>query len=129
LGTGEPIIMEINSIMKGNAAIIQFTGSLDINNQDSFFEYFLSAMNHAKKTIALNFENVDYLDSSGIGMLVKCVGECKRRKLEFIIFGINEKIKQFFKIAKLTNFFPLLSTEEFKKKYLTIELDELDELI
>jgi anti-anti-sigma factor len=109
--------MDMQTVNKGDITIIQISGDLDINSHLDFYDYFIPQLKKSVKIIGINFEKVDTIDSSGIGILVRCEGEVKKSDKEMILFGMNDKILKNFKLVRLTNFFNIKTQNEFQKNY------------
>ncbi len=107
--------MNTQSVEKENIIIIGITGSLDINSHTDFYDDFISQLNKPVKKICINFEEVDFIDSSGISILVKCLSEAKNRAKEMILFGIKQEIMNNLEIIRLDNFFNIKTREEIQK--------------
>jgi anti-sigma B factor antagonist len=56
-----------------------------------------------------DFTEVDYIDSSGIGLLVNFQKRLLEKQGSIVLFGCNEKIQDFFHVSKLDNFITILS--------------------
>ncbi len=109
--------MEVNTIQKENYIVLQLKGSLDIytsldlkNDVDGL---------KLKKDIAVIFDlnNVDYVDSSGIGTLIKIVNQVQEAGGQFYITGLKPMIEKIFKVAGLMTYFTILSAEEANSQF------------
>jgi anti-sigma B factor antagonist len=70
--------------------------------------------------IIFNLKDLDYLDSSGLGLFINIKYNLKSN-LQFRICNIKNNLKELFEFAKLNDFFIIDKTEEdsieyFKKK-------------
>lgn len=54
------------------------------------------------KRIVLDLTNVNYMDSSGIGMLVKLWFSTKRADCAFAVVNLNDRIKDMLRISNLS---------------------------
>ena len=109
--------MELSFAIQGNTGIVSISGYLDVQSQGKFEEYFSQQIKQAPKTIAINLQQLQYIDSSGIGSLVRCMTEAKNQQKELVLFGANGEIMEIFNVAKLAKFFNILSAKEFDTKY------------
>lgn len=113
--------MEIDLKKVGNAIIINISGSLDIYTSLDF-KNFLEANVKAdieNQQVIINLEKLNYIDSSGIGMLIKQLNYVHELKGEFSIANLKPAIEKVFKVAGLTSYFQTIGEEEYRLKYLS----------
>lgn len=67
--------------------------------------------------IAVNLENVEAIDSSGISFLVKIAKSTSNRDIELILYGMNESLQRLFYAGGLDSFFKIFTKAEFHKIY------------
>ncbi|EPG73069.1 STAS domain protein [Leptospira fainei serovar Hurstbridge str. BUT 6] len=60
---------------------------------------------------------MNYIDSSGIGMLIKQLNYVQELNGKFFIANMKPAIEKVFKVAGLTSYFQTLSELEFTAKY------------
>jgi anti-sigma B factor antagonist len=85
----------------------------DVRDYESEFEHAARGARY----VALNLSGLDYIDSSGIGSLIKTMNITKNANAEFILFDVNPTILHIFKIAYLDKFFIILSKQDLVSKY------------
>ncbi|MDH5719213.1 MAG: STAS domain-containing protein [Spirochaetia bacterium] len=123
-------MMEITHNLRKEAIEIIPEGMFNFNETDNFDAYINdTAINAKQSVIAINLEKVEYIDSTGLGSLIKALNEAKKKGKEFLIFGATIKIQNIFKIARLEKFFSFISPVEFKTKYPSDEDSEIDSFI
>lgn len=108
--------MEIKFNQKNEDIIISLAGSLDIYTATEFKNFVESKTKNAKKVI-INMEDLNYIDSSGIGILIRTMKYIKELDIPFIVAQIPEQVNKIFKVAGLLNYFQIMETEDYKKKY------------
>jgi len=67
--------------------------------------------------VILDLALVTYMDSSGIGTLIKLLNELNEKNAALFLSGLVPTIEKIFKVAGLNNFFHILTPEERKDKY------------
>ena len=67
--------------------------------------------------IAVNLENVEAIDSSGLSFLVKIAKSARSDNIELILYGMNESLLRLFNVAGLDSFFTICTKSEFQKYY------------
>jgi anti-sigma B factor antagonist len=71
------------------------------------------AYDHAKtaKVIILNFSGLEYMNSSGIGLLVTLLIRAQRQGQKLMAFGLTEHYREIFELTRLNEAIRLFATE------------------
>lgn len=109
--------MELRIGKLGDVKVIEIQGKFDIESTEEFETLFQKQMESNPSTIAIDMNKLEYIDSSGIGTLIKSLNTIKNNKGNLILVGLNNMILNVFKLAKLDMFFQIMTNEEFKKKF------------
>lgn len=109
--------MELRVSKLGEVRIIEIQGKFDIESTEEFETLFQKQMETNPSIIAIDMNKLEYIDSSGIGTLIKSLNTIKNNKGSLILVGLNHMILNVFKLAKLDMFFQIMSNEDFKKKF------------
>jgi anti-sigma B factor antagonist len=94
------------------------TSVFDIDGEVTGYaeEVLMDAYNRASmqgaKNITLNFTDLDYMNSSGIGLLVTLLVRIQRQKQKLLAFGLSEHYKQIFELTRLNEAIGIYETEE-----------------
>jgi anti-sigma B factor antagonist len=118
--------MELKLSQAGNVKIISLSGKYDIESTEEFERIFNSQIDGKSLTIAVDMSNLQYIDSSGIGSLIKCLNNLKSKNGKLLLVDLKPMILNVFKLAKLDLFFEILTKMEFQTRYL--DDDDLDDL-
>ncbi|MCB1190146.1 MAG: STAS domain-containing protein [Leptospiraceae bacterium] len=121
--------MEMNLSNLGNVKIIGLTGKFDIESTEEFEENFQRELKSKPPAIAIDMTKLDYIDSSGIGALIKSLNSIKNNKGVLILFGLKSMILNIFKLAKLDLFFQIMTTDAFHAKYGQKDDSDIDDLL
>ncbi len=122
--------MELKTKVRKGAIEFLPKGKLDINQAEKFeenFNGFLKDINDA--TIGVNLAKIEYIDSSGLGVLIKILNSSKNDGKSMLLFGASPKIQNIFQLARLEKFFTFVSPVEFNSKYPDAEDEALDSFI
>lgn len=111
--------MEIDLKKVENATIINMAGSLDIYTSLDFKNFIEENIKGDSDNlhVIVNLEKLNYIDSSGIGMLIKQLNYIHELKGKFSIANMKPAIEKVFKVAGLTSYFETIGEEEFRSKY------------
>lgn len=107
--------MDIKLRKVGNVSIIDLTGSLDIYTSTDFKSFIEKNINSENNNVVINIEKLSYIDSSGIGMLIKELNYVQTLNGEFKIANMKSQIEKVFKVAGLTTYFQIIDEDEYKK--------------
>ena len=109
--------MEIGLKRNGNTFFIELAGSLDIYTSLDFKNFIESNIGEEKPHVIINLEKLNYIDSSGIGMLIKQLNYVQELKGKYSIANLKPAIEKVFKVAGLTTYLHIISEDEFKNHY------------
>ncbi|HRG47230.1 MAG: STAS domain-containing protein [Leptospiraceae bacterium] len=110
--------MEITKRKSGETIVIELSGSLDIYTATDFKTYLQANVNTDHSKVVVNMEKLNYIDSSGIGMLIKSLNYMKELDGQLQLANLKESLQKIFKVAGLTAYFQFITEKEFKEKYL-----------
>ena len=65
--------------------------------------------------IGINCENLDSIDSSGLGALISISRHSAKEKIELYICELNSKVSSLFDMSNLDSYFAIMSINEFRK--------------
>ena len=80
--------------------------------EEVLMDAYTRASMHGAKNIALNFTDLDYMNSSGIGLLVTLLVRIQRQKQKLLAFGLSEHYKQIFELTRLNEAIGIYETEQ-----------------
>jgi anti-sigma B factor antagonist len=63
------------------------------------------------KSIILNFSGLEYMNSSGIGLLVTLLIRAQRQGQKLLAFGLTEHYREIFELTRLNEAIGLFATE------------------
>lgn len=87
---------------KPNAAIIDIKGEINAFAESALMDAYTEATNNGALTILLNFSGLDYMNSSGIGLLVTLLIRVQRQKQALVAYGLSEHYQQIFELTRLS---------------------------
>src|SRR5205807_10574740 len=70
--------------------------------EDVLMEAYSEASLPTTRSIILNFNGLEYMDSSGIGLLVTLLIRVNRQKQRMLAFGLSDHYKHIFELTRLT---------------------------
>jgi len=105
--------------IKNNIAFINIEGELIEKNQATNLLVAVEELNTKGITkLALNLENLKYMNSSGLNTLIQLLTKARVGGGEAVLFNLNKKINELILITKLNTLFKIVSTKEEAVKLL-----------
>ena len=92
---------------KDGCLVFHFTGQLDAYSEKQFMEYVGDVLKANKLPSVLDLSKIDFLDSSGLGVLVQLAKQCTDAKRSFVLVG-NSRVTQTIKLVRLEEFLHLV---------------------
>ena len=97
----------------GDTAVIELTGRVIMGEVvEEFRGLWTQAMEAGAKNILVNVAQVTFLDSSGIGMMIRCHSAVTQRGGKLRLVGANSTVRQAFKVTRLDNVFEFHDSEQ-----------------
>lgn len=92
-------------------AIIDLCGELNGFVNNVLVTAYTEAANRDPERLFLNFERVNYINSTGIGFILDLVGRAQRSHQTLIGYGLSAFYLQLFQIVGLTEFIEIVPDE------------------
>ena len=102
--------MELKIRKNGDSYIIDVNGEMDLYNSYKLKELVMKMLEEKVERFIINLENVDYIDSSGIGALIYICSTIKKMSLKLVITNIHGSVKKVIELTKLMGYFPITQT-------------------
>lgn len=96
----------------GSAAVIDISGELNGYGEDALMDAYTAASNGSSRAIILNFSDLDYMNSSGIGLLVTMLIRVQRQKQQLLAYGLSDHYQQIFELTRLNEAIAIYDSEE-----------------
>lgn len=103
----------MNSVIQ----IIEPKGILDGTKTADFQRQIEQSVESGVHTILIDFTNVTFMDSSGLGALVKAFKTLQAADVQLFLCSINEQIRMLFELTTMDKFFTVLSDREEFNQY------------
>lgn len=101
---------------------IEVEEDLKMENAREFYEDVRSKINTSTENIVIGFSDVRFVDSSGVGILIKLSEEMKSRNVHMIITGLNKSLTSVFKLSGLLSVLEVLEASDLKNRFPEIEI-------
>ncbi len=97
--------------------ILQLRADLIMENAREFYEEFLESIDGHGADVLLDFSKTRFIDSSGIGILLKCTESANSLECNLLIHGLNRQMTAVFKLAGLLKIFELVEEDVARERY------------
>lgn len=84
-----------------SVAVIDIHGEVTGAAETPLMNAYDEASKNGARTIILNFSNLEYMNSSGIGLLVTLLIRVNRQKQRMFSFGLSDHYQQIFQLTRL----------------------------
>jgi anti-sigma B factor antagonist len=105
------VVMNVRKI-SNTVSIIDITGDVSAFAEDILMEAYAEASLPTTKSIILNFNGLEYMNSSGIGLLVTLLIRANRQKQRMLAYGLSDHYKHIFELTRLNEAIGIYDTEE-----------------
>jgi len=83
------------------ASVIDIGGEVNAQAEDALAAAYAEASQNGVKAIVLNFSGLEYMNSSGIGLLVTLLIRAQRNRQRLLACGLNDHYQQIFALTRL----------------------------
>ena len=87
--------------LSSRASVIDLKGDVTAAAEKALADAYTRASGKFTRTIVLNFSDLEYMNSGGIGMLVTLLVRANRQRQRLVAFGLNEHYRQIFELTRL----------------------------
>ncbi len=93
------------------ASIVDIHGEVTGFAEEALMDAYTQASQGDTRAVILNFNQLEYMNSSGIGLLVTLLIRAQRRQQRLFAFGLSEHYRQIFELTRLDDAIPVYATE------------------
>ncbi len=93
------------------ASIIDIEGEVSAFAEDVLMEAYAEASTPTTRMIILNFSRLDYMNSSGIGLLVTLLIRVNRQRQRLLAYGLSDHYRRIFELTRLNEAIGIYDTE------------------
>ncbi len=93
------------------AAIIDLRGEINSFGETALNAAYADAEKQGNVPILLNFTDVDYINSTGIALVVGLLGRARKARRQLLACGLSEHYIEIFQITRLVDFLSIFPDE------------------
>jgi anti-anti-sigma factor len=96
---------------EGGMAIIDLHGELDGFADAGLTETYTAAEQLNPQAVLLNFGDVDYINSTGIALIVGLLAQARKSHRPIMTCGLSDHYQEIFRITRLSDFMTIVPDE------------------
>ncbi len=85
----------------GGVAVIELAGDVTAASEAQLMDAYRQAGGDGTRGIVLDFTGLDYMNSSGIGLLVTLLVRARRAHQQLSAYGLSDHYRQIFELTRL----------------------------
>ena len=97
---------------RDEVAVIDLTGDLNASAESALTEAYEQATGTGADSVVLNFERADYINSTGIALIVGLLAQARANHVQVKAFGLSDHYREIFEITRLADFMTITDDEE-----------------
>jgi len=93
------------------AVVIDLIGEINGQAERGLIDVYTSAEHMNPGSIVLNFSQVNYINSTGIALIVNVLARSRKKNLELRVYGLSQHYQEIFNITRLTDYLKVFPDE------------------
>ena len=102
--------MNVRKVGK-DACILDIQGEINAAAEPVLMDAYNHACSDGARVILMNFSDLKYMNSSGIGLLVTLLIRVRRQNQRLMAFGLNDHYRQIFELTRLNEAITIYNSE------------------
>lgn len=103
--------LSANVRQNSGVAIIDLKGDINSFGETAINTAYIAASQMGSKTIILNFSAVDYINSTGIALIVGLLAQARKNGQKLLTTGLSSHYVEIFQITRLSDFMTIYPDE------------------
>jgi len=104
--------MQLQHTTEQNIEVIQLPRRILMADAKQTKKSLHNFLNQQKPRIALDMREVEFIDSSGLAVLVNCLQTCRRKSGDVCLFGLRDTVQALFELTRLHTVFPIENLQQ-----------------
>jgi anti-anti-sigma factor len=97
---------------RDGVAVIDLTGDLNSSAENALNQAYAQATGGGAGAVVLNFERAEYINSTGIALIVGLLAQARANRIEVKAFGLSDHYREIFEITRLADFMTITDDED-----------------
>ena len=105
--------MEITTSSEGTVTVLEIKGDLTFGaGEQQFSEQIQSLLEDGNRLILVDVERVGFVDSSGLGALIRSQTSCSQVSGRLALIGVGQQLRSLLAIARLTEVLEIFDSRD-----------------
>ncbi len=97
---------------RNGAAVIDLGGELNAAAEAVLADAYAEAVGEGVASVVLNFADTEYINSTGIALIVGLLAQARSRNVEMYAVGLSDHYREIFEITRLADFMQIANSEQ-----------------
>ncbi len=104
--------LSLDNRAAGERMVVDVSGEIDVYTAPKLRERLVGLINAGHHNLIVNLEGVDFLDSTGLGVLVGALKRVRAQEGSLVLVCTHERLLKIFRITGLAKVFPIYDSVE-----------------
>ena len=96
---------------RDGAAVIDLTGDVNGSAENALNEAYEQAKGSGAGSVVLNFEQAEYINSTGIALIVGLLARARADRVTVRVRGLSDHYREIFEITRLVDFLTIIDDQ------------------
>ena len=97
---------------RDGTTVVDLRGEIDRSADEALTQAYGEATRGGSQSVVLNFERVDYINSTGIALIVGLLAQARANAVHVSACGLSEHYREIFEITRLSDFMTIADDED-----------------
>lgn len=94
-------MVDIKKVHEGNYEVLIVVGEVDASSSIELDNAMKNAIEETEKNLLVDCTSLEYISSAGLGVFMSYLEDLKKKEINLVFYGMNEKVLNVFKILGL----------------------------
>jgi anti-anti-sigma factor len=94
--------------MRNDCAVIDLRGEMDGSAEDTLNSAYAEARAMQPQRVMLNFAGVNYINSTGIALIVGLIAQSRKAGQKLMVAGLSDHYREIFEVTRLSDFMTIV---------------------
>ncbi len=104
------VIMNVRQV-SATASVIDIQGEVTAFAEQVLMQSYAEASTPTTRAIILNFSSLEYMNSSGIGLIVTLLIRVNRQKQRLLAYGLSDHYRHIFNLTRISDAIHIFENE------------------
>ncbi len=104
--------MAINAEREGDTLVAKAEGRIDGTNARQFQDDLDSVIEEGDRAVILNFQDLMYISSAGIRVVLMTAKTLQRREARFALCSLSEPVREIFEVSGFDKIIPIHASQD-----------------